>query len=237
VTYCLAAACSSVHQFRHAERGSSFRRRARSFCPPSTRNSWDSFYWVALLPAQPVLRDRKEPLLRSHCTAPRSSTDPKSELPYCPPLRPHQQGSCAISVLESGDPVRWSATIRESRKLDSMPAGRASHPIPPAAGCTTNVEKNDRPRRRLHGAGTITTCSLRRLRTQVRLFALLHRMEMSTPLQRTPGHYDAQSAAVGICRMLVPVCCPRRTPAGRGRIGADRVHIGGCGGAYSSPNG
>jgi L-fucose isomerase-like protein len=81
----------------------------------------------------------------SHCTCPTKAYGPQgAELPYLLRRFAHtNEGSCAIQVFwKEGDPVTM---VRyhpgETPSLDVY-EGRVvqSHPMPPAAGCTTNVE-------------------------------------------------------------------------------------------------
>jgi hypothetical protein len=88
----------------------------------------------------------------SHCTCPTKVYGPDgAELPYLLRRFAHtNEGSCAIQVFwEPGDPVTMVRYYPGKDPALDVYAGRVvqSHPMPPAAGCTTNVEIEitDRP--------------------------------------------------------------------------------------------
>ena len=81
----------------------------------------------------------------SHCTCPTKIYGPAgSELPYLLRRFAHtNEGSCAIQVFwKVGDPVTMIRYYPGPTPALDVYAGRVvmSHPMPPAAGCTTNVE-------------------------------------------------------------------------------------------------
>jgi len=88
----------------------------------------------------------------SHCTCATKLYGPDGEdLPYLLRRFAHSnEGSCAIQVFwNPGDPVTMVRYYPGKEPALDVYAGRvvASHPMPPAAGCTTNVEIEitDRP--------------------------------------------------------------------------------------------
>lgn len=88
----------------------------------------------------------------SHCTCPTRIYGPDGpELPYLLRRFAHtNEGSCAIQVFwKEGDPVTMVRYYPGKEPALDVYAGRVvkSHPMPPAAGCTTNVEIEitDRP--------------------------------------------------------------------------------------------
>jgi L-fucose isomerase-like protein len=81
----------------------------------------------------------------SHCTSPTKLYGPDGpELPYLLRRFAHtNEGSCAIQVFwNEGDPVTMMRYYPGSPPALDVYAGEVikSHPMPPAAGCTTNVE-------------------------------------------------------------------------------------------------
>ncbi len=93
----------------------------------------------------PCYETEKNHYYASHCTCASRLYGPEGpQLPYLLRRFAHtNEGSCAIQVFwKPGDPVTMARYYPgENPKLDVY-AGRvaASHPMPPAAGCTTNVE-------------------------------------------------------------------------------------------------
>lgn len=88
----------------------------------------------------------------SHCTCPTKIYGPAgAPLPYLLRRFAHtNEGSCAIQVFwKAGDPVTMVRYYPGKEPKLDVYAGRVvqSHPMPPAAGCTTNVEIEitDRP--------------------------------------------------------------------------------------------
>ncbi len=81
----------------------------------------------------------------SHCTcSPRLYGPDGEQLPYLLRRFAHtNEGSCAIQVFwKGGDPVTMIHFYPGEKPALDVYAGKvvASHPMPPAAGCTTNVE-------------------------------------------------------------------------------------------------
>jgi len=81
----------------------------------------------------------------SHCTCPPLLNGPEADpLPYLLRRFAHtNEGSCAIQVFwEPGTPVTMMRYHPGSEPALDVYAGKvvASHPMPPAGGCTTNVE-------------------------------------------------------------------------------------------------
>lgn len=93
----------------------------------------------------PCYNTEKNLYFASHCTCPSKLYGPEGKsLPYM--LRPFlhsNEGSCAIQVFwKAGDPVTMMRYYPGKEPALDVYAGEAvtSHPIPPAGGCTTNVE-------------------------------------------------------------------------------------------------
>jgi hypothetical protein len=124
----------------------------------------------------------------SHCTCATKLGGPQaSEQPYLLRRFAHtNEGSCAIQVFwTAGDPVTIVRYYQgEVPKLDIY-SGKvvASHPMPPAAGCTTNVEVEilDRPDAcMVQGHHNLIFCG--DFARQFRLFAQLYKMKVVEPV-------------------------------------------------------
>jgi hypothetical protein len=133
----------------------------------------------------PCYETEKNHYYASHCTCATRIYGPQEpQLPYLLRRFAHtNEGSCAIQVFwKPGDPVTMVKYYPgEKPKLDVY-AGRvaASHPMPPAAGCTTNVEIEitDRPDAcMVKGHHNLLFCG--EFARQFRLFAQLYRMELA----------------------------------------------------------
>lgn len=132
----------------------------------------------------PCYETEKNHYFGSHCTCTTKLYGLEGpELPYLLRRFAHtNEGSCAIQVFwNPGDPVTMVRYYPgEPPKLDVY-AGKvvASHPIPPAAGCTTNVEieLTDRDDAcMVQGHHNLLFCG--DFARKFRLFAQLHRMEL-----------------------------------------------------------
>lgn len=93
----------------------------------------------------PCYETEKNHYYASHCTCPTKLYGPEaSELPYLLRRFAHtNEGSCAVQVFWTpGDAVTMAKYYPGEEPTFDIYAGRvvASHPMPPAAGCTTNVE-------------------------------------------------------------------------------------------------
>ena len=93
----------------------------------------------------PCFDTEKNHYYGSHCTCPTKLYGPDGpELPHLLRRFAHtNEGSCAIQVFwREGDPVTMVRYYPGSEPALDVYAGQvvASHPMPPAAGCTTNVE-------------------------------------------------------------------------------------------------
>ncbi len=133
----------------------------------------------------PCYETEKNHYYASHCTCPTKVYGPEgSELPYLLRRFAHtNEGSCAIQVFwKSSDPVTMVRYYPgQNPKLDVY-AGRVvkSHPMPPAAGCATNVEVEitDRPDAcMVKGHHNLLFCG--DFSRQFRLFAQLHKIELA----------------------------------------------------------
>jgi len=100
----------------------------------------------------PCFDTEKNTYYGSHCTCPTDVYGPDgNSLPYLLRRFAHtNEGSCAIQVFwKHDDPVTMVRYYQGNPSSLDVYAGRvvASHPMPPAAGCTTNVEIKitDRP--------------------------------------------------------------------------------------------
>jgi len=121
----------------------------------------------------------------SHCTCPTGMHGPEGEsLPYLLRRFAHtNEGSCAIQVFwKPDDPVTMVRYHPGSPPALDIYAGRviASHPMPPAAGCTTNVEieLTDRPDAcMVEGHHNLLFCG--DFARKFRLFAQLYHMEIA----------------------------------------------------------
>ncbi|MHC4096953.1 MAG: hypothetical protein ACYSU3_12970 [Planctomycetota bacterium] len=133
----------------------------------------------------PCYETEKNHYYASHCTCPTKVYGPEgSELPYLLRRFAHtNEGSCAIQVFwKSSDPVTMVRYYPgQNPKLDIY-EGRVvkSHPMPPAAGCATNVEVEitDRPDAcMVKGHHNLLFCG--DFSRQFRLFAQLHKIELA----------------------------------------------------------
>jgi hypothetical protein len=93
----------------------------------------------------PCYETEKNHYYGSHCTCPTKLYGPDgSSLPYLLRRFAHtNEGSCAIQVFwKEGDPVTMVRYYPGKEPALDVYAGRVvkSHPMPPAGGCTTNVE-------------------------------------------------------------------------------------------------
>jgi hypothetical protein len=121
----------------------------------------------------------------SHCTCPTKLHGPDGpDMPFLIRRFAHtNEGSCAIQVFwKAGDPITMVRYYPGKQPALDVYAGKvaASHPMPPAGGCTTNVEVEitDRP----------DACMVRGhhnllfagdLARSFRLFALLHKIRLA----------------------------------------------------------
>ena len=121
----------------------------------------------------------------SHCTCPTKLYGPDGpELPYLLRRFAHtNEGSCAIQVFwKAGDPVTMVRYYPGQPAALDVYAGRvvASHPMPPAAGCTTNVsiELTDRDDAcQVTGHHNLLFCG--DFARKFRLFAQLYKMKLA----------------------------------------------------------
>lgn len=121
----------------------------------------------------------------SHCTCPTRVYGPDGpELPYLLRRFAHtNEGSCAIQVFwKEGDPVTMVRYYPGKPPALDVYSGEVvvSHPMPPAAGCTTNVEIaiTDRPDAcMVRGHHNSIFCG--DFARQFRLFARLYRMRLA----------------------------------------------------------
>lgn len=100
----------------------------------------------------PAFETERNHYYGSHCTCPTRIYGPEGpESPYLLRRFAHtNEGSCAIQVFwKEGDPVTMARYYPGKAPVLDVYAGRVvkSHPMPPAGGCTTNVEIEilDRP--------------------------------------------------------------------------------------------
>jgi len=122
----------------------------------------------------------------SHCTCPTKVYGPDGpELPYLLRRFAHtNEGSCAIQVFwKEGDPVTMVRYHPGNPPALDVYAGRvvASHPMPPAAGCTTNVEIEITDRSdacAVQGHHNLIFCG--DLARKFRLFAQLYGMRLAS---------------------------------------------------------
>ena len=121
----------------------------------------------------------------SHCTCPTKMYGPDGpELPYLLRRFAHtNEGSCAIQVFwKPGDPVTMMRYHPGKEPALDVYAGKVvkSHSMPPAGGCTTNVEIEitDRPDACMVGGHhNLIFCG--DFARKFRLFAQLHRMRLA----------------------------------------------------------
>lgn len=120
----------------------------------------------------------------SHCTCPSKLYGPGGpDLPYLLRRFAHtNEGSCAIQVFwKPGDPVTMARLYPGKAPALDVYAGRVveSHPMPPAAGCTTNVEieLTDRPDAcMVRGHHNLLFCG--DFARKFRLFAQLYKLKL-----------------------------------------------------------
>lgn len=133
----------------------------------------------------PAFETERNHYYASHCTCPTKVYGPGGpELPYLLRRFAHtNEGSCAIQVFfNPGDPVTMVRYYPGDEPALDVYAGRVvrSHPMPPAAGCTTNVEIEitDRPDAcMVKGHHNLIFCG--DYARRFRLFAQLHRMRLA----------------------------------------------------------
>jgi hypothetical protein len=121
----------------------------------------------------------------SHCTCPTKLSGPDgAESPYLLRRFAHtNEGSCAIQVFwNPGDPVTMVRYYPGKAPALDVYAGKVveSHPMPPAAGCTTNVqiEITDRPDAcMVRGHHNLIFCG--DFARKFRLFAQLYKMRLA----------------------------------------------------------
>ncbi len=140
----------------------------------------------------PCYETEKNHYYASHCTCPTKVYGPEGpELPYLLRRFAHtNEGSCAIQVFwKPSDPVTMVRYYPgQNPKLDVY-AGRVvkSHPMPPAAGCATNVEIEitDRPDAcMVKGHHNLLFCG--DFSRQFRLFAQLYKIELADTGYESP---------------------------------------------------
>jgi hypothetical protein len=120
----------------------------------------------------------------SHCTCPTRLYGPDGpELPYLLRRFAHtNEGSCAIQVFwKEGDPVTMVRYYPGSPPALDVYAGKVvvSHPMPPAGGCTTNVEIEVTDRSdacQVTGHHNLLFCG--DLARKFRLFAQLYKLKL-----------------------------------------------------------
>lgn len=133
----------------------------------------------------PCYETEKNHYYASHCTCATRIYGPQEpQLPYLLRRFAHtNEGSCAIQVFwKPGDPVTMVKYYPGQKPKLDVYAGRvaASHPMPPAAGCATNVEIEitDRPDAcMVKGHHNLLFCG--DFARQFRLFAQLYKMELA----------------------------------------------------------
>jgi len=133
----------------------------------------------------PAFETERNHYYASHCTCPTKVYGPDGpELPYLLRRFAHtNEGSCAIQVFfNPGDPVTMVRYYPGEEPALDVYAGRVvrSHPMPPAAGCTTNVEIEitDRPDAcMVKGHHNLVFCG--DYARRFRLFAQLYRMRLA----------------------------------------------------------
>ena len=133
----------------------------------------------------PCYETEKNHYYASHCTCPTKVYGPQGpELDYLLRRFAHtNEGSCAVQAFwKPGDPVTMVKYYPgDAPKLDIY-AGRVvkSHPMPPAAGCATNVEIDITDRSdacMVKGHHNLLFCG--DFARQFRKFAQLHKMELA----------------------------------------------------------
>jgi hypothetical protein len=128
----------------------------------------------------------------SHCTCPTKLYGPEgAPLPYLLRRFAHtNEGSCAVQVFwTEGEPVTMVRYYPGEPPALDVYAGRVirSHPMPPAAGCTTNVEIELADRDdacQVTGHHNLLFCG--EFARQFRLFAQLYRMKLVESGYRGP---------------------------------------------------
>lgn len=133
----------------------------------------------------PCYETQKNHYYASHCTCPTKIYGPEGpDLTYLLRRFAHtNEGSCAIQVFwKPADPVTMVRYYPGDKPKLDVYAGRVvtSHPIPPAAGCTTNVEIEitDRPDAcMVKGHHNLLFCG--DFSRHFRLFAQLYRIELA----------------------------------------------------------
>ena len=133
----------------------------------------------------PCYETEKNHYYASHCTCPTKMYGPEgSELPYLLRRFAHtNEGSCAVQVFwNSEDQVTMVKYYPGNEPKLDVYAGRVvkSHPMPPAGGCTTNVEIEiaDRPDAfMVKGHHNLLFCG--DFSRQFRLFAQLYKMQLA----------------------------------------------------------
>jgi len=133
----------------------------------------------------PCYETEKNHYYASHCTCASRIYGPQGpQLPYLLRRFAHtNEGSCAIQVFwKPGDPVTMARYYPGEKPRLDVYAGRVavSHPMPPAAGCTTNVEIEITDRSDaclVKGHHNLLFCG--DFARQLRLFAQLYRMELA----------------------------------------------------------
>ncbi|NLY00787.1 MAG: hypothetical protein GXY83_32225 [Rhodopirellula sp.] len=140
----------------------------------------------------PCYDTEKNHYYASHCTCPTKVYGPEgTDLPYLLRRFAHtNEGSCAIQVFwNPGDPVTMVRYYPGDPPALDVYAGKvvASHPMPPAAGCTTNVEieLTDRDDAcMVRGHHNLLFCG--DYARQFRLFTQLYRMKLADSGFRGP---------------------------------------------------
>ena len=140
----------------------------------------------------PCYETERNHYFASHCTCATKLHGPAGpELPYLLRRFAHtNEGSCAIQVFWSpGEPVTMVRYYPGREPALDVYAGRVvrSHPIPPAAGCTTNVEIaiTDRPDAcMVQGHHNLLFCG--DFARKFRLFAQLHKVRLAETGRESP---------------------------------------------------
>ncbi|MCU0914260.1 MAG: hypothetical protein MUC88_06845 [Planctomycetes bacterium] len=133
----------------------------------------------------PCYETEKNHYYASHCTCPTKVYGPNGpELPYLVRRYAHSnEGSCAVQIFwKAGDPVTMVRYYPGEKPALDVYAGRVvvSHPMPPAGGCTTNVEIEITDRTdacMVKGHHNLLFCG--DFARQFRLFAQLYQMELA----------------------------------------------------------
>ncbi len=133
----------------------------------------------------PCYETEKNHYYASHCTCPTRLHGPEADgLPYLLRRFAHtNEGSCAVQVFwEPGHPVTMVRYYPGKAPALDVYSGRVvkSHPMPPAAGCTTNVEIEVTDRAdacMVRGHHNLLFCGDHARR--FRLFAQLHKVKLA----------------------------------------------------------